>query len=323
MSYDPFETGSLPVGVRTMQAVDVARDLLFDCEIWSPVPDASGASAPLPLIVFSHSSGGNRTSAGYLCTHLASHGYIVAAMDHAETVAPPLAPVPDESAAERRARVSAIIAARVPDVRFLLDILLGSGGEAVAGGCAADADRIGVVGHSFGGWTALAVPEADSRVRAVVALAPGGSSRPRPGILPLQLTFTGGREVPVLYLAAAEDVCTPLDGVQELFRRTPEPKRMFVLSRADHLHFVDDVEREHEAFRAMTLPGDAAWIPGAMRPVSELCPGAEAHDFVRGLTLAHLDASLRQSDAAERFLAVEADAALAARGVDAAADAGC
>ncbi len=66
---------------------------------------------------------------------------------------------------------------------------------------------------------------------------------------------------------------------------------MFVLSRADHLHFVDDVEREHEAFRALTLPGDAAWM--------------------------------RQSEAAGRFLAAEADSALAVRGVDAAADPGC
>jgi hypothetical protein len=129
--------------------------------------------------------------------------------------------------------------------------------------------------------------------------------------------------VPVLFLAAADDFCTPLDGVRELFGRSPGPSRMFVLSRAVHLHFVDDVEREHEAFRAMTLPGDAAWIPGAMRPISELCPGAEAHDFVRGLTLAHLDASLRQSEAAGRFLAADADSALAARGVDAAADPGC
>jgi hypothetical protein len=71
------------------------------------------------------------------------------------------------------------------------------------------------------------------------------------------------------------------------------------------------------------LPGEAAWIPAAMRPMSELCPGSQAHDFVRGLTLAHLDATLRRSDAAARFLAAGADSALAARGVDAAKHAGC
>lgn len=129
--------------------------------------------------------------------------------------------------------------------------------------------------------------------------------------------------MPVLYLAAEDDVPIPLDGVRELFDRTPAPRRMFVLRRADHQHFLDDVEGEHEALRAMTLPGEAAWIPAAMRPMSELCPGSQAHDFVRGLTLAHLDATLRESDAAWRFLAAGADSALAARGVDAAEHAGC
>lgn len=38
----------------------------------------------LPLIVFSHYSGGHRRSATFLCTHLASHGYVVAVLDHSE-----------------------------------------------------------------------------------------------------------------------------------------------------------------------------------------------------------------------------------------------
>jgi dipeptidyl aminopeptidase/acylaminoacyl peptidase len=32
-------------------------------------------------------------------------------------------------------------------------------------------DRIAIVGHSAGGWTALALPETDTRIQAVVALA--------------------------------------------------------------------------------------------------------------------------------------------------------
>ena len=88
--------------------------------------------------------------------------------------------------------------------------------------------------------------------------------------------------VPLLYLAAADDVPIPLDAVRELLRRTPEPRQMFVLSRADHQHFLDDVAGEHEALRAMSLPGDAAWIPGAMRPMSELCTGEQAHTSSAG-----------------------------------------
>jgi dienelactone hydrolase len=312
--YVPFDAGSYPVSTRTVQVADATRNRVFPCEIWSPAP---GETARLyPLVVYCHSSGGNRRSAAFLCTHLASHGYVVAAIDHSELVAPLLAPGRDETAERRRARVDAVIAARVPDVRFLLDFLLGGGAADV------DPGSVGLIGHSFGGWTVLAVPESDARVRAVVAMGPGGSASPLPGILPLRLTFAWGRDVPVLYLAAEDDVPIPLGAVRELFGRTPEPRRMFVLRRADHQHFLDDVEGQHEALRAMTLPGDAAWIPAAMRPVSELCPAAQAHDFVRGLTLAHLDATLRRSVAAERFLAAGADAALAAQGVDAAADRG-
>src|SRR5437867_8418791 len=36
--YDPFVRGRFPVGVRTTQALDSARNRLFPCEIWNPAP---------------------------------------------------------------------------------------------------------------------------------------------------------------------------------------------------------------------------------------------------------------------------------------------
>jgi dienelactone hydrolase len=238
----------------------------------------------------------------------------VAALDHSEVVAKELSRRDGETGAERAARIDAVIGSRVPDVRFLIDHLLGG----VTGvGLGLDAGRIGLVGHSFGGWTALATPEVEPGVRSVVAMAPGGSLNPRPGILPLKLTFRWGRDVPTLYLAAELDVSIPLAGVYELFDRTPSSKRMFVLRRADHQHFLDDVEGAHEAVRAATFPVEAAWIPAAMRPIQELSSGEQAHAFVRGLTLAHMDATLGGLAAAERFLAGDVEAELAARGVEA------
>ena len=232
-------------------------------------------------------------------------------MDHSEVVAPELTRREGESKAERAARIEAIIASRVPDVRFLIDHLIGSENVAI------DAERIGLVGHSFGGWTVLATPEFDLRVRSVAAMAPGGASNPKPGILPLTLTFAWGRDVPTLYLAGDLDVSIPLDGVYELFDRTPGSKRMFILRRADHQHFMDDVEVAHEAVRAATFPDEAAWIPPAMLPITQLASGEQAHTFVRVLTLAHFDSTLRTSDAGERFLAGDVEAELATRGVDA------
>ena len=67
-------------------------------------------------------------------------------------------------------------------------------GDSRTAGIGLDAERIGLVGHSFGRWTVLATPEVEPQVRAVVAMGPGGSTHPRPGILPLKLTFTWGRD---------------------------------------------------------------------------------------------------------------------------------
>ncbi len=336
--YDPFEPGPFGVGVRTLEVPDSDRARAFPCEMWYPAagllpgepPRKRAADSPAeergapaaaglhPLVIFSHFSGGDRRTATYLTTHLASHGYAVAAIDHSEVVAPELRPNPDADPAGRARRIDAIIASRVPDVRVVLSALTGPHRPAGLDGIGLDRDRVGVAGHSFGGWTALAAPEHEPRVRAVVALAPGGSSRPLPGVLPLTLAFGWRRVVPVLILTGDCDVPVPLDGVQEIFARAPEPKRMFVLRRADHQHFADAVETSHEALRAMTLPGEAAWITAAMLPISELCPGEHGRLFARGLTLAHLDSALRDDGVAEEFLASRAERVLAARGVDAA-----
>src|SRR5258708_18494664 len=115
--YDPFERGPFPVGVRTIEAPDVRRGRVFPCEIWYPaaaqhagqdlapesqdVRDAAAEPGAYPLIVFSHGSApGGRRMATFLCTHLASHGYLVAALDHSELIAPELSRRDGETAAQ-------------------------------------------------------------------------------------------------------------------------------------------------------------------------------------------------------------------------------
>ena len=253
--------------------------------------------------------------ATFLSTHLASHGYVVAAPDHSEVFAPELARRQNETAEEKAARLEALIASRVPDVRFLLDHLLD--GEAWDSAARIDATRVGIVGHSFGGWTALAVLDVESRIRAVVALAPGGASHRKPGMIPATLRFAWGRDVPTLYLVAEDDTSLPLAGMYELFDRTPATRRMMILRRADHMHFLDEAEVMHEAVRSMPFSGELAWLPREMRPAAELCPGEHAQVFVRGLTLGHLDAVLKDEADARRFLAGDLEGELAARGVEA------
>jgi dienelactone hydrolase len=326
MPYDPFVRGPFPVGARSGQAIDQARSgrpLPF--ELWYPaaapcagldldartqdsftllpgepalrqaaVRDAAIQPGRYPLVLHSHTSGGHRRQSSFLCTHLASHGYVVAAVDHTGNThvdrANRLAAGAAFTPAEQDAYVEQIIADRVPDLRFLLDALLGGAAGELAD--QVDGERVGLIGCSFGGWAVLAAPEVDDRFGAVVALAPAGNSRPLPGILPVTLTFAWKREVPTLFLVADRDEATPLPGQYELFERTPSAKRMLVLRNAGHGHFGDQIE------------------PG-------LCPPEQAHLFTRGLALAHLDAVLKGDRAAERLLADDPAGVLRERGVDA------
>lgn len=344
--YDPFLRGPFPVGVRTIETHDPSRDRIFPCEIWYPaaaehagqdlapetrdnftvpprgpkrhqtaVRNADGQRGRYPLIVFSHASGAGRRSATFLCTHLASHGYVVAALDHSEVVVPELGRKEAEPYEERTARWEKVIASRVPDMCFLLDHVLKNWNPEAQ----LDPDQIGIVGHSFGGWTALATPDVEPRIGAAVALAPGGASNPKPGILPVTLAFNWRRDLPTLYLVADNDTSLPLTGMYELFQRTPEPKQMIILRRADHLHFMDHVEELHEAFRTMTLSAELAAIQKEMRPITELCSGEQAHLFVRGLTLAHFDANLKDRPEAKQLLTGDVEAELSRRSVAATA----
>ena len=296
LKYDPFVAGPFPVGERTGHLIDRARggrELPF--VVWFPKAEASNC----PLILYSHASYGHARQSAYLATHLASHGYVVAAADHTGNTATEFAERAKRLAAgeigartpeEAEEYVRQIIADRVPDLRSLLEHVLSGAVAEISGRI--DARRIGLVGWSFGGWAVLATPEVDERISAVVALAPAGNSRPLPGIIPATLTFAWKREVPVLFLVAERDRFTPLPGQHELFERTPSERRMFILRGADHQHFADQIDD-----------------PG-------LCSPEHAHLFTRSLAIAHFDAVLNDDHAAHAFMAGDPAALLRERGVD-------
>jgi predicted dienelactone hydrolase len=296
VSYDPFAVGPFTVAMRSGEATDAARPgRVLPFEVWYP-EQVGKRGTRRPLIVASHSSGGHKRQLSYVCAHLASHGYVVAAPDHIGSTAADAAERARRaakndvlSAAAREALIARMIADRVPDLRAIISTMLGGGAGDVSR--TIDSDRIGLVGWSFGGWSVLATPESDARVGAVAAFAPAGGSNPLPGTLPVALTFAWQRQVPTLLLAAASDRSVPLSGVQELFERTPSRKQMFVLGGADHGHFADLVAD----------PGE--------------CSAEHAHVFTRALTLAHMDLALKRDGGAERFLSDDPAARIRDRGV--------
>ena len=350
MAYDPFSRGVLPVGVRTENWTDARRSgRLLPTEIWYPaseefrgkdladdtrdryelvpgfppgsqtaVRDASPRAGSFPLVVFSHGFGGHRRQSTFLCTHLASHGYVVAAMDHTGNtifemfqmmMAAQMGTAPPDPATV----FPQLMADRPADVSFIIDRMLDQ--PLQGGGCMVDRARIGMAGHSFGGWTTLMATARDTRIRAALPLAPAGGWSPLPSeVLGQALEFAWGREVPTLFLVAELDSLLPLRGMYELYEKTQSAKKMVVLTAADHMHFCDEVEQIHELFRMMPPPVFDQVVKD-IKPIAELCSGESAYRFVRALGLAHMDAHLKGDEAARRFLESDVIASLTAQEV--------
>lgn len=163
----PDEVGPYTVGFTTVRVErpDLGELVL---EVWypaSPAPDASpdvyeegilqlqgGAfrdapvdrrGAPYPLVAFSHGFGGIRFQSAYLTEFLASHGLVVVAPDHRGSTLMDLDADHTADVAVRRPR----------DISDAVDAVR----DGVVAGLDVDASQFGMVGHSFGAWTALAV----------------------------------------------------------------------------------------------------------------------------------------------------------------------
>lgn len=162
-------------------------------------------TGPLPVLVFSPGDGGNRTDNTALTEDLASHGYLVVALDHlgdaiegslpdGRLVARTKPELLDDTEPEDLTGPAVVeqVSVRVGDVRAVVAALgridavrrespararnaaaerVGVRGEIPDGlPGSIDLDRLGVLGHSLGGATAAASMYADDRFRAGVDL---------------------------------------------------------------------------------------------------------------------------------------------------------
>ncbi len=358
MPYDPITRGTAPVGVRTIILHDETRGgRTLEVELWYPaaeshrgqdlvpatqdrfvaapalelvqqaVRDAEPLRGSYPLLMFFHGAVAHRRYSSQLCTHLASHGYVVAAPDfpgstladqvhdmRLEVVGTPRLVGASQSAADRP--LDAILA---------IDGVLG--GAAPGLSQLIDRERIGTVGQSFGGWTVLALTSRDTRPKASFPIVPPWGEGPAnsEALTELVRLDDWGRDVPTFVLAAELDSVVMLKGVRELYRDLKGSKRLAVLGRAGHVHFGDNAEVEHEGFRAACASNDYPVggehsidfraIAAATPPFAELCPAAHGEAVVKGLCLAHMDAHLKQLPAAHAFLNEDVAGAFAARGI--------
>ena len=149
------------------------------------VSDARPAGRPrsLPLVVLSPGFTNSRSTLTALAEDLASHGYVVAGIDH--TYESHATAFPDGRVttclareAPRRDRKEEVAAGRAADVCFVLDELT-SAHPAWPGAGLIDPLRMAMAGHSAGGAAAIAAMLADSRIRAGIDMD-GATAAPIP-----------------------------------------------------------------------------------------------------------------------------------------------
>lgn len=155
---DPLKPGTFPVVRRTLTLQRSMPTLKrgqftrrFKVELYIP----ENKSQPAPVVVISHGMGSTPTGFGYLGEHLASHGFAVAIPEHIGS-----------GEAIKEALFAGLINTNVYPTDFIerpLDIKqtlnelerLSQSDPTFKGRF--NMQRVGMIGHSFGGYTALAV----------------------------------------------------------------------------------------------------------------------------------------------------------------------
>ena len=236
------------VGSKQIQVRDETNDISFPVLIHYPThqtsapttfgpytmdvcPDAEIIEGLFPLIIISHGNSGSHLLYRTISTFLAKHGYIVAMLEHfgnnrnnnqlENTI---------ENLQYRPRHVSLTIDNLLSHSFFENSIVL---------------DKIGVIGHSMGGYTALAlaggIPRtkegqkvevpSDPRLKAIVLLAPGA------GWFKNSLDNVS---IPILLLTAEHDPITPAWNAEIILKSIPDKSLVTfrMIENAGHFSFI-------------------------------------------------------------------------------------
>lgn len=181
----------------------------------------SSQDGPFPVMTFSHGSGGFRRAYSKLLAGIASHGFVVASIDHLEWgLLDRLGlGLPDESSRSADELILAVL--------DLLDEESADSMSVLAN--AADTDFVATAGHSAGGFAAFAfltneVPE----IMTLIGYA--------------TVPFTGTPEKPVLLLLGAEDFAITTEQTLASYDALVEAKRYVAVTDAGHNSFTDQCE---------------------------------------------------------------------------------
>ncbi len=245
------------------------------------VTDATpaGRRRALPLVVLSPGFTNSRSTLTALAEDLASHGYVVAGIDHTyESFATAFPDGRVTTCLARQARQRGtgsqekVAAGRAADVSFVLGELTGTH-RAWPGAGLIDPSRIAMAGHSAGGAAAIAAMLADSRIRAGIDMD-GATAAPIPD---------HGLSRPFLFLGKQSNYTPGSGGAVTTWERDWELltgwKRWLLVAGAVHASFTD-----------LALLADQIGIDTGAG-----LPGARSLDITRAYVRAFFDQHLRSS----------------------------
>lgn len=227
---------------------DAKRDREVPVKIYSPATD----DGPFPVVIFSHGLGGTREAYEYLGRYWASHGYVSVHVQHhgSDDRIWRGAGLGNGMAAMRQAVAVANAINRPRDVSYVIDELERLNREKSSFQHRLDLERLGVAGHSFGAFTALAIAGqllapgteletslADRRVKAVIPMSapvPGNKQR-------LDESYANVR-IPCLHMTGTRDA-SPIGDTQPEERRLP-----FDRSRNSDQYLITFQDGDHMIF---------------------------------------------------------------------------
>jgi predicted dienelactone hydrolase len=289
---------------ETLRLNDTSRNRVFDADVYLPIsPILQARQTPAPVIVISHGVGSDRTSFVYLAEQLASYGFVVAVPEHPGSNAQQLqnllagrafqAIKPDE------------FINRPLDIKFLLDELERRSQSDLTFQGKINLQQVGVIGQSFGGYTALALAGAtldfgqlqkncqnldrswnlslllqcevlkltpaqnnlrDERIKAAIAINPLSSSV-------FGSTGMSQIKIPVAIVAGSADTVTPAleEQIQPFTWLTTPDKYLVTIANATHFSTLEEAG-----------PGDGVWpVPLPFGPEP-----ATTRRYMRALSLA-------------------------------------
>jgi predicted dienelactone hydrolase len=283
-----------PAALADPRPTPLAMPFFTNLRLYKDAELAPGG--PYPLVMFSHGRGSNPLYYAWFAQALASHGYVVAELYHyhANTYDQTIAYLANK------------LWQRPRDVSLAIDFLLND----PVSGAHIDAKRIGIAGHSRGGFTSLWIGGAkvnpdkylafqkgwksnqmvpahlrdalpldpslaldvhDPRVKAAFAMAPGIIKA-----FGMDESGLGQLAIPVYITVGARDTQTPpADNAEFAARHIPSAKLEIIPGAVDHEIFVNECDEEGRD----EFPEACIDAPGVDRAAIHKSVGAAALGF--------------------------------------------